>query len=280
MSATYASALRAATAVLAATSPTARLDSELLLSFVCGVPRIALLTEWQTPLSADEAARFDALVARRALGEPVAYLVGTKEFYGREFAVDRRVLVPRPETELLVEQALAWARRRTAPPSIADIGTGSGCIAVTLALELPGSAVAAVDLSADALAIAALNCAAHAVGPRVALLHGDGFAPLAGQVDLVVTNPPYTVLAAVDANVRDFEPHLALDGFGDDGLAVIQRLIAAAPRHLAADGALFMEIGAWQGAAARALAAAAFPAAQVSVLADLAGHDRLLAVIC
>ena len=219
-----------------------------------------------------------ALVERRAELEPVAYLTGTREFYGLPFYVDWRVLAPRPETELLVDLAIRAAQEH---PSrvllrVADIGTGSGAIAVAVAMHVPRARIFAVDLSADALEVARVNVDRHGLGDRITLLHGDGLCPLPGAVDLLLANPPYTVLAEVDENVRRHEPHLALDG-GDDGLAAIRELIAAAPGYLEA-GTMLIEIGARQGAAATALAQAAFPHATVTLHRDLGGLDRVLEI--
>jgi release factor glutamine methyltransferase len=188
------------------------------------------------------------------------------------------VLVPRPETEQLVELALREARRiveQTAALAIADIGTGSGAIAVALALNLPAAQLYAVDLSADALAVARSNVARHGLDERVTLLHGDLLAPLPGPVDLIVSNPPYTVLAEVEPNVRAAEPWLALEG-GPDGAAIYRRLLARAPAYVRAGGAVLLEIGAWQGALVAELLRAAFPQATVEVHQDLAGHDRVV----
>jgi release factor glutamine methyltransferase len=278
MSKPVAILLREAAEALAPTSPTPRLDAELLLAHALGWPRARLLAERAHAPSPQEAASFAAMVARRAALEPVAYIVGHKEFYGLDFFVDQRVLVPRPETELLVELALAAASRLTphAPRLlIADIGTGSGAIAVALAAHLPEATVYATDLSADALAVAARNVERHGLAGRVALLHGDLLAPLPGPVDLIVSNPPYTVLAEVEPNVLAHEPHLALEG-GPDGAAVYRRLLAAAPRYLRPGDALLLEIGAWQGELVAGLLREALPSASVTVHQDLAGRDRVV----
>ncbi len=275
---TYAEALREAVSMLLGRSPTPRLDAELLLAQICGISRTHLLAEWDTRLSPEQTEQFHLAVDRRAAGEPVAYLLGTKEFYGRSFTVDRRVLVPRPETELLVEHALRWARGRPGRLQVADIGTGSGCIAITLALELPLTHIIAADLSPDALDVARLNVERYALGDRIALVKGDGLAPLYDKVDLLVSNPPYMTLEQVDPDVRLWEPQLALDGRGLDGMELPRRLIERAPGYLAASGALFMEIADWQGAAALGVAHEVFQRAEVRVYQDLAGQDRLLAV--
>lgn len=267
--------LRDATATLARSSPTPRLDAELLLAHTLRWQRSRLLVEGDAPVTPAAEAAFAALLRRRLDLEPVAYLLGSKEFWGLEFAVDRRVLVPRPETELLIELALAWATQRTPALVIADIGTGSGAIAIALAAALPQARVFAVDASSDALAVAATNIERHGVTNRVRLLAGDLLAPLPQAVDILVSNPPYTLLGAVDEGVRRHEPHLALDG-GPDGLGVYRRLLAQAPASLRPGGLLLLELGHGQWPAVAALAQAAFPAATVQSYRDLAGIIRVL----
>lgn len=279
--ATLAQALALAVEALRDASDTPRLDAEILLAHTLGWSRARLLARLQEPIPDDALQTFRALAERRAAREPVAYLIGRKEFYGLEFIVDRRVLVPRPDTETLVDAALEWARQRFSSQDtllIADIGTGSGCIAVALAAHLPNALVYAIDLSADALAVARQNVERHGVADRVTLLCGDLLAPLPQPVDLLVSNPPYTVLDDIDVGVRLHEPRLALDG-GSDGLAIYRRLLAAAPQALRPGGALMLEIGATQAEAVTALARQAFPAAAVRVVRDLAGRDRVVAVL-
>lgn len=277
---TIADLLRAATARLSAPSATPRLDAELLLAHALAWPRARLLAERDHPPTAGEAAAFAGMLERRAQGEPVAYLVGHKAFYGLDLIVTPATLVPRPETELLVELAIAAARRiaeaaGAAPLRIADIGTGTGAIALALAAHLPGAMVYATDLSAAALAVARRNIERHGLEGRVVALHGDLLAPLPEPVDLLVSNPPYTILAEVEPNVRAHEPHLALDG-GPDGAAVYRRLCAGAPAALRPGGAVLLEIGAWQGELVAGLLRAQLPGAAVSVHQDLARHDRVV----
>lgn len=276
---TIQAALQQATARLAPGSASPRLDAEVLLAHVLGLSRARLLAESQQPLALEQQATFGALIDRRTALEPVAYLTNHKAFYGRDFYVDRRVLVPRPETELLIELARTWASTVLIQPlSIADIGTGSGCLAVTLALELPQAQVFAVDLSAEALAVAAINVELHAVAGRVTLLHGDGCTPLPQPVNLIVANPPYTVLDEIDENVRRWEPHLALDGGAQRGFAAVERLLRQMPGALQPHGAALIEIGAWQGAQAIAAARRIFGGATAQIHRDLAGLERVLAV--
>jgi release factor glutamine methyltransferase len=255
-----------------------RLDAELLLAHVLGVNRAAILAHPEQPLKPKELTRFRDLIARRAGREPLAYIVGHREFFGLDFLVDPRVLIPRPETELLVEHALRIARRRAFPLHIADVGAGSGAIAVTLALHLPGALVYALDASEDALAVVAENAARHTMAARVRCLRSDLLSALPGPVHLIAANLPYVTTGewtGLIPEIRDHEPRAALDG-GPDGLALIRRLLATAGSHLIPGGALLLEIGASQGAAVTALAREHFPQGHVQLYQDYAGLDRLV----
>jgi release factor glutamine methyltransferase len=255
---------------------TPRLDAELIVAHVLSLPRVQLYVQFDRPLSAMELPDIRALIKRRQSGEPVAYLVGKKEFWGFELAVDARVLVPRPDTETLVEEARVRLAGVEAP-RIADVGTGSGALAVTLAKLRPDATVWASDVSAAALEVARGN--AERLGAAVTFVEGDLAAPLAAHAPfaLIVANLPYVRsadLAALPLEVRA-EPVLALDG-GDDGLRLVRRLVDAAPALLAAGGVLALEIGAGQaGATAGLLGAAGF--VDVRVRPDLAGIDRVVA---
>lgn len=249
-----------------------RLTAELLLAHALGCDRVRLYLDFDKPLGAPELARFRELVRRRADGEPTAYLTGAREFYGRRFEVDARVLVPRPETEQLAEAALAALPEGGAA---LDLGTGSGALAVTLALGRPGARVTAVDLSSEALEVARANAAA--LGAAVEFLEGDLFAPLpAGAAfDVVASNPPYVPtgeLAGLQREVRR-EPRLALDG-GPDGLVVLRRIVEAAPGRLRPGGVLLLEMHETHLEALPALCRAAGFAA-VEARRDLAGLPRL-----
>lgn len=278
--------LATATALLRSSSPTPRLDAELLLAHVLDWPRAHLLAEYDQVVDPGQVVAFEHLVQRRVRQEPVAYLVGQRGFYGLDLLVDRRVLVPRPETELLVDYALEAAQAlrvgtteahaRTAL-KIVDVGTGSGAIALALALRLPDACVYATDISAEGLEVARSNIARYNAGERVKLLQGDLLDPVPEMVDLIVSNPPYTILEEIDADVREYQPHLALDG-GPDGLAVYRRLLQAAPTWLKPGGSMLLEIGATQATTVSTLARTMFPHAEVKVYPDLAGHDRILAV--
>ena len=250
------------------------LDAELLLGHVLGRDRTHLRTHPESPVDAAQARAYAQALERRAAGEPVAYVVGYREFWSLRIAVNPAVLVPRPETELLVERALAL--RAAAESRVADLGTGSGAIALALAHERPEWHVVATDASRAALAVARAN--ARALGlERVELVEGDWLAPLAGRTfDLIVSNPPYVapddpVLA--EAPLR-FEPRIALAPPGSDALACLRSLIDSAPDHLAPGGWLLLEHGATQAAdVAALLVARGF--AHVRSHTDLAGHERM-----
>ncbi|RPI50066.1 MAG: peptide chain release factor N(5)-glutamine methyltransferase, partial [Chloroflexi bacterium] len=220
------------------------------------------------------------LAARRAQREPLAYITGHREFFGLDLAVDGRVLVPRPETELLVERALSLARRLPEPAVIADVGAGSGAIAVALAVHLPAATIYALDEAPGPLAVTAENARRHGVEERVHCLQGDLLSPLPEAMHLVCANLPYVgseEWEALAPEIREHEPRAALDG-GPGGLEVIRRLLATAGPYLRPGGAILLEIGAGQGPAARALAGEHFPQARAELLPDYAGLDRLLVV--
>ena len=300
------------------------LDAQVLLAHVVGAPRFTLLAYPERPLTPEQAATYAGLVARRAAREPVAYLTGRREFMGLDLLVDQRALIPRPETELLVEAALADLRRRldnalTAPnppdtnaantpstpqpatpqapltppshaygkgaggvgPLVADIGTGSGAIALAVAALgawLPR--IYATDISADALALAAANAARLGVADRVTFLQGDLLAPLPEPVDVLLANLPYVAprdAATLPTDVSRYEPGLALYG-ADDGLGHLRQLFAQAPAHLRPHASLFLEFGYDQRAAVESLARATFPQAMMRVVADYAGWDRFIEI--
>ena len=256
-----------------------RLDAELLLAHVLGTNRAAVLAHPERRLTLKELTRYRALVSRRAGHEPLAYIVGWREFYGLEFAVDRRVLIPRPETELLVERAVAVVRPVPAP-RIVDVGAGSGAIAVTLAVQVPAATVYAIDASRGALEVTGQNALRHGVAGRVHCLHGHLLDPLPGPVHLIVANLPYVTTAEwldLMPEIRDYEPREALDG-GSDGLDLVRALLATAGRWLGPGGAVVLEIGAAQGEAATALARHHFPDARVTLAQDYAGLDRLVVI--
>ena len=228
--------------------PSARLDAEVLLARALGRPRIDLYTDPDRPLGESERAAFRGLIERRLAGQPVGYLVGRREFWSLDLAIDPRVLVPRPETETLVEEALDLLRG-AARPRVVDVGTGSGAVALAIRKERPEALLCAIDVSRGALEVAASN--ARALGLPLALLHGDLLSAIAcgATLDLVVSNPPYVRSADIGAALLH-EPRLALDG-GPDGLAPTSRLIDQAATRLRPGGALAIEVAA--GAAAQVI---------------------------
>ena len=230
-------------------STSADIDAELLAREILSWDRAQYLARRNEGAPEGFAARFDALLSRREVREPVAQIIGRREFWGRAFAVTRDVLTPRPETELIVEAALAlYAPATTGGLRIVDAGTGSGCLAVTLACEWPHASVVATDLSMSALRVAATNAAHHGVGDRIQFLRTDLVSGVADPIDLIVSNPPYVPDAARDAlprDVRDYEPAVALFG-GSNGFQLIERLLDQAVDALRSGGRLLMEFGAGQ----------------------------------
>ncbi len=276
---TLREALTEATSQLISVSLTPQLDARVLLAHVLGLTSTQILAKLNEQLSTEHAAAFQQLLKRRSALEPIAYLIGSREFYGLTFDVDRRVLVPRPDTEILVEQALTWIKQQKRPLVVADIGTGSGCIAVAVAKNAPNIKLYAVDLSPDALAVAQHNIERHGLQQQIQLVHGDGVSQLPEPIDLVLSNPPYTLLDEIEHGVRLHEPTLALDG-GPDGLECYRQLLpatAAILRQGQPTAALF-EIGAWQGPAVVALAQASFPHAKIQLVSDLAARDRVVQI--
>lgn len=257
-----------------ATAEEALVDAGVLMRGLQGWSLADWLLQRDQPVAEPTPTLFEALLTRRAAGEPVAYLLGTREFYGRVFHVAPGVLIPRPETEHLVQEAIGWLNDRHGA-QVVDVGTGSGCIAITLALESPHVIVTATDVSEAALDIARGNEAA--LGARVAWHHADLFGGAAGPFDLIVSNPPYVPERDRDSlrrDVREYEPAGALYG-GPDGLAVIRRLIPEALAHLTPGGRLMMEVGAGQRADITALLEQ-HGLSEVRWVQDLQGIDRVV----
>jgi release factor glutamine methyltransferase len=278
MTATIQAVLHGARKQIEAASESASLDAQVLLANVLNVDRSYLFTYPEQILNAEQVERFDALVERCANGEPLAYLLGRRAFYDRELVVSPAVLVPRPETELLLEKALTFAKGRLALTAV-DVGTGSGALAVTFAAHYPQAAVYATDVSPEALAIARQNVALQQV--QVTFYQGDLLAPLIERdirLDLVMANLPYIPTGEVPTlAVSRYEPLLALDG-GADGLVLVRRLLEQAANLINPGGLTLLEIGAGQGALASMIAQEAFPQAQVHVELDYAGLDRIVVI--
>jgi len=253
--------------------------TQALLAHVTGRGRAWLLAHREESLHEADAARYLDLLGRAAAGEPLAHLTGEREFYGLAFTVTPDVLVPRPETEAVVDAALDWLNeQQIVVPRLVDVGTGSGAIAVTLALKVPQARVTAVEISPAAMDIARHNAEQHSVAARMNFVIGDLLAGLAGPFDVITANLPYInreELAALE--VGRWEPRVALDG-GEDGLVLVRRLLDQAPTRLARKGLLVLEIGHDQGQRVEALCRAAFPAAHVQIQPDLAHLDRIVTV--
>jgi release factor glutamine methyltransferase len=279
------------TRLRASGSASSRLDTELLLGWAIGAERTAVIAHPEAPVGADALAAFEAALARREKGEPVAYLRGIKEFYGLAFAADRRALIPRPETELLVEAAereVAW--RLTSEPRppgtpnvrVADVGTGSGAIAIALATllrrrrMLSEVTLLAADCSTEALSLARENAVAHAVADAVTFVEADLLPAGEAPFDLILANLPYIPSADVDRLpvAASFEPRVALDG-GPDGLDVVRRLLAALPSALTLAGTAMLEIGFDQGPAVETAVSALPGTWKCRIEVDLSGQPRL-----
>jgi release factor glutamine methyltransferase len=263
-------------------SDEAPLESELLLMHAMRVDRVHLFQRLNYPLPPRTEQRFRRCLDRRADHEPTAYIIGTREFFGLEFEVTRAALIPRPETEVLVQIAAEWLRRNRpgAPVTVADVGVGCGTIAVALATELPNARLIAIDTSKRALALARRNSERHGVADRIEFAHGSILAPLTRKVDVIASNLPYVRTSDwldLPPEIHDYEPRSALDG-GPDGFRLIRRLLQQAPDRLTPGGALFAEIGDDEGADATSAAKRSFPDARIEVRPDLAGLDRVLCV--
>ncbi|MEE8353247.1 MAG: peptide chain release factor N(5)-glutamine methyltransferase [Dehalococcoidales bacterium] len=252
-------------------------EAEVLLRDLLAKDRARFYLDIGDPLSPAQQAGLRRRIERRLDGEPTAYILGRREFYGRDFLVGPDVLVPRPETELLVEQTLAAAREYQAP-RIAEVGTGSGAVAVSLALELPSATVYATDLSPRALEVAAANCKRHGVAEQVVLLAGDLLDPVSVNIDIVAANLPYVATAELPRTVPvSREPRLALDG-GNDGLDQVRRLCRQVAERQPGVSRLLLEIGQGQAGPLVDFLHRLLPGAGVEFFADLAGIDRVCSV--
>ncbi len=263
---------------LTPTSPSAELDARLLLEHVLQKPHSYLLAFADKTLMPEQEQRYVALLKRAVQLEPIPYLTGTAVFLDLTLAVTPAVLIPRPETEELVELVVEWGRKRPTC-HIVDVGTGSGCIAISLAQRLPQATLTAVDISQDALNVARKNAIRYVDG-RINFLLGDLLTPLAQPVDLIVANLPYIAddeWTQVDDGVKLHEPILALQG-GFDGLQLIKELLHQVQGKLTPGGAIFLEIGWQQGISTQKLAQAFFPNAKVKRFVDFAGHERFVRI--
>lgn len=254
------------------------LDARLLAEAAFGLDRLALVLNEQDRVDATGLARLDALARRRLGGEPIARILGHKEFYGLDFTLNAATLVPRPETELLVELALD-ALRATPEPLLLDLGAGSGCVAIAILASLPRARAIAVDISADALGAAGVNADRLGVRTRLELRQGSWFGAVRPneRFEAIVSNPPYIetgAIAGLARDVREHDPMLALDG-GADGLDAYRVIAGAARRHLRANGQLLVEIGSGQGEAVPAILAG-MGFSDIAVKKDLAGLDRVV----
>jgi len=268
----------------ASADPEARRTAGVLLCHLLGIERIHLLIRSEEPINQPDYENFLGLIDRRAMGEPLHYITGHREFFGLEFTVTKDVLIPRPETEFLVERVIKLANDlpEEMTPLIVDIGTGSGCIAVTLAVHLPTARLIATDISAAALAVARENAARNKVAERIKFIEGDALEPLArfglqGKVDILLSNPPYIDEAGpglIQKEVRDWEPHEALFG-GADGMDFYKRILAYGLKYIKPSGHLVLEIGYGQLATISELIAAA-SWDLIDVTPDLQGIPRTL----
>ena len=232
------------------------LDAQTLLAFSLGRDRIWLIVNYREPISEDVRKGYEALIERRAAGEPLQYITGRQEFFGLDFEVTPAVLIPRPESELIVEEVIRLVSdEEWLSPLIVDVGTGSGCLAIAIAREIPEAEIIAIDISGEALEVARRNASRNVLADRISFVEGDLLDPLTGRSHIIVSNPPYisaAEMADLQREVRDWEPQTALTDHGD-GLGFYRRLLADAPRHLLPGGYLICEIGYGQAEAIRTL---------------------------
>jgi len=256
--------------------PNDLLDAQTLLCFTLGRDRTWLIINYREALAESDSEVYTQLIARRATGEPLQYITGRQEFFGLDFAVSPAVLIPRPESELIVEEVvrLGWPA-----PLIVDVGTGSGCLAVAIAREIPTARVIAIDIAAEALAVARQNAVSNGVAAQIEFVNGDLLGPLTTRASIIVSNPPYIAASEMDGlqrEVRDWEPRGALTDEGD-GLGFYRRLLRTAPAHLEPGGYLICEIGYQQAAAMRSLVESAIWDGP-RFLTDLQGYERTMVV--
>lgn len=264
-------------------SPSPYLDTRLILEHVMAADYSYLITHDEESMSPDQENNYLQLLDRAGAGEPIPYLTGRGQFFGLDLKVSPAVLIPRPETEHLVELALEWLRvncNLSAAPHIVDVGTGSGCIALAFACQLPEAKIEATDVSEAALEIATENARTLGFDNRIEFHLGSFLEPIFGEPNLIAANLPYIAdheWSTVGSGVKSYEPDIALRG-GQDGLDSIRQLLIHAGERLASGGAIFLEIGWRQGNAANSLAQSIFPNAKVKVMKDYAGHDRIICI--
>ena len=263
-----------------------RLSAELLLSFVLGLKRIELYTRYDTKVEKPELEKLHLLVKRAGQNEPIAYLVGKTEFYSMEMDVTQDCLIPRPETELLVQRAIEFLRTREETQSVCDLCTGCGCIAVAIAKNFPNAQIIATDISDQALAVAARNVEKHNLEEKIKLLSGDLFEPIiphldAGKFDLIVCNPPYisaNEYEKLDKNVKDYEPRLALYA-GENGLDIYKRITEKIEEFLKPNAALMLEIGYAQGQVVYKLLDNINVFKEIKIEKDFHNNDRIVTAL-
>lgn len=258
---------------------TPRLDAEVIIAHFLNKDRSWLYAHGDEEIAAPVHQQLAALIARRAQREPVAYITGQREFFGLSFKVTPDVLIPRPETELLVEHALQrFPRNSSAPQHIVEVGTGSGCIAISIAVHRPLAHITATDISSAALKVAQRNAYIHDVAPQIDFVQGDLLAGYNAPIDLLLSNPPYIAsneMAVLKPDVADYEPAISLTD-SSNGLSIIERLLIEGCPIIRTNGALLIEIGAAQGSAVLAMAQTCCPTGTFNIEPDLAGRDRLL----
>lgn len=259
-------------------SDAARWEAEWMLAHALGIERFELYASPERPLSPTEQERLQQLIERRCAGEPLQYLIGSTEFYSCHLELAPAALIPRPETEELVERMVR--DYAVAPARVLDLGTGSGAIAIALARAWPTSSFVAVDLSAEALALARRNAVLNGVAERIRFVQSDWFSAIDGEFDLIVSNPPYVPTRYLTYAQRElhYEPRIALDG-GESGVEALARIIRASPKYLGSHGALYLEIGCDQGARVRELLRQSGAFGQIEILQDMSGHDRFARAI-
>jgi len=261
-------------------SETPSLDAQVLLAHITGNSRARLLAHQEEKLTPEQQKTLEAAISSLQAGVPLPYIIGYWEFYGLNFTINAHTLIPRPETELLIEEALKWLQAHPEQRQAVDVGTGSGCIAIALAKTIPNLQVIATDISSEALEVAHTNAQKHAVSDRITFIQTDllSLPTFHYQYPMICANLPYIPTRTLESlDVFGREPTLALDG-GPDGLSLIRRLLPQAVQHLASGGLLLIEIENTQGKAVLNLAEEFFPETRIDLLPDLAGQDRLIRI--